>query len=104
MCQLSGECPTSLVHHEIEDTDILTHNIGPIHRPLVLPVRVDHAVAKVHEQLCVCVCVGGVCVCVCVGGGVCVCVCMCGWCVCVGGVCVWVVCVCVCVGSDTETK
>ena len=78
MCQFSGECPTSLVHHEIADTDILTHSIGPIHRLLVLLVRVDHAVAKVHEQLCV----GGVCVCVCV---------------CVCGVCVWGVCVCVCV-------
>ena len=39
----------------------------------------DHAVAKVHEQLCVCVCVGGMCV---SGVGVCV-VCVC---VCVGGV------------------
>ena len=68
VCQFSGECPTSLVHHEIADTDILTHSIGPIHRLLVLPVRVDHAVAKVHEQLCVCGWVVCVCVCGCVCG------------------------------------
>ncbi len=79
MCVSSPESAQQFSY--IADT-VLTHSIGPIHRLLVLPVRVDHAVAKVHEQLCVCVWVGGVCVCV-----VCVCVCVC---VCERCGCVWV--------------